>query len=143
MNTRHSLAVLAAAGLGLGATAAAAANVEITVTDIRESRGTIRMSLCPEAQFLKDNCPYSGTAPATVPQATVVIRNVAPGVYAAQGFHDVNNNGEVDRTLLGVPEEGVAFSRNPSYFLAPPEFKDAAFTVGPRDTPITVRLRYF
>jgi uncharacterized protein (DUF2141 family) len=142
MKTRHLLAGFAAAWLSLGAAEAASATVEITVTDIRESRGTIRMSLCPEAQFLKD-CPYSGSAPAKVPQTTVVIQNVPPGVYAAQGFHDVNNNGKVDRTLLGVPEEGVAFSRNPSYFFAPPEFKDAAFTVSPQGTRITVRLRYF
>ncbi|MGO1077207.1 DUF2141 domain-containing protein [Inquilinus sp. CA228] len=134
---------LACAFLGFGAAAASAATVEITVTDIREAKGTIRMALCPQAQFLKDDCPYSGTAPATVPQATVVIQNVAPGVYAAQGYHDVNDNHEVDRTLLGVPEEGVAFSRNPSYFFAPPDFKDASFTVGPREALITVRLRYF
>lgn len=137
------LAGAAAAWLALGAAAASAATVEIVVTNIREAKGTIRMSLCPQAQFLKDDCPYSGTAPATVPQATVVIRNVAPGVYAAQGFQDVNDNHEVDRTLLGVPEEGVAFSRDPSYFFAPPDFKDAAFTVSPQGTRITLRLRYF
>ncbi|WP_064742104.1 DUF2141 domain-containing protein [Inquilinus limosus] len=137
------LAGAAAVWLGLGAAAASAATVEIIVTNIREAKGTIRMSLCPQAQFLKDDCPYSGTAPAAVPQATVVIPNVAPGVYAAQGFQDVNDNHEVDRTLLGVPEEGVAFSRNPSYFFAPPDFQDAAFTVSPQGTRITVRLRYF
>lgn len=142
MKIRHLLAGCAAAWLALGAAEAASATVEITVTDIREAKGTIRMSLCPEAQFLKD-CPYSGSAPAKVPQATVVIQNVPPGVYAAQGFHDVNDSHEVERTLLGVPEEGVAFSRNPSYFFAPPEFKDTAFTVGPQGTRITVRLRYF
>ena len=61
----------------------------------------------------------------------------------AQGYQDVNDNHKIDRTLLGVPEEGVAFSRNPSYFFAPPDFKDASFTVGPRESLITVRLRYF
>lgn len=137
------LAGATAAWLALGAAAASAATVEIIVTNIKEAEGTIRMSLCPQAQFLKDDCPYSGTAPATVPQATVVIRNVAPGVYAAQGYQDVNDNHEVDRTLLGVPEEGVAFSRDPSYFFAPPAFKDAAFTVSPQGTRVTLRLRYF
>jgi uncharacterized protein (DUF2141 family) len=136
-------ALLAVAWFGLGIATASAATVEITVTNIKEAKGTIRMALCPEAKFLKDDCPYSGTAPAAVPQATVVIQNVAPGIYAAQGYQDVNNNGEIDRTLLGVPEEGVAFSRNPSYFFAPPEFKDASFTVGPRESLITIRLRYF
>ncbi|MGO4124766.1 DUF2141 domain-containing protein [Inquilinus sp. YAF38] len=136
-------ALLAFAWLALGTTMASAATVEIVVTNIKEAKGTIRMSLCPQAQFLKDDCPYSGTAPAAVPQATVVIQNVVPGVYAAQGYQDVNNNREIDRTLLGVPEEGVAFSRNPSYFFAPPDFKDASFTVGPREALISVRLRYF
>ncbi|WP_342239690.1 DUF2141 domain-containing protein [Inquilinus sp. OTU3971] len=137
------LALLACALVGFGAAAASAATVEIVVANIKEAKGTIRMSLCPQDKFLGDDCPYSGTAPAAIPQATVVIENVAPGVYAAQGYQDVNDNHKIDRTLLGVPEEGVAFSRDPSYFFAPPDFKDAAFTVGPRAALITLHLRYF
>ena len=135
--------LLASAWFGLGAATASAATVEITVTNLHEAKGTIRMSLCPEALFLKDNCPYSGSAPAVAGQTTVVITNVQPGIYAAQGYQDVNDNHEIDRTLLGVPEEGVAFSRNPSYLFSPPDFKDASFTVGPREALISVRLRYF
>jgi uncharacterized protein (DUF2141 family) len=137
------LAVLAFAWFSLAAATASAATVEIVVANIKEAKGTIRMSLCPQDKFLGDDCPYSGTAPAKVPQATVVIQNVAPGVYAAQGYQDVNDNHKIDRTLLGVPEEGVAFSRDPSYFFAPPDFKDAAFTVGPREALISLHLRYF
>ncbi|WP_395677523.1 DUF2141 domain-containing protein [Inquilinus sp.] len=136
-------ALLAVAWFGLGIATASAATVEIVVANIKEAKGTIRISLCPQDKFLGDDCPYSGTAPAKIPQATVVIQNVAPGVYAAQGYQDVNDNRKIDRTLLGVPEEGVAFSRDPSYFFAPPEFRDAAFTVGPREALITLHLRYF
>lgn len=135
--------LLASAWFGLAAATASAATVEIVVANIKEAKGTIRMSLCPQDKFLGDDCPYSGTAPAKVPQSTVVIQNVAPGVYAAQGYQDVNDNRKIDRTLLGVPEEGVAFSRDPSYFFAPPDFKDAAFTVGPHEALITLHLRYF
>jgi uncharacterized protein (DUF2141 family) len=142
MRTPALLFCATAAWIGLGGAMAAAATVEITVTNIRDPKGTLHMSLCPEALFLKD-CPYSGTAPAAPGQATVVIPNVPPGTYAAQGFLDENGNGKVDRTLLGVPEEGVAFSRDPSYLLSPPDFKDAAFAVGPGGARITVRLRYF
>ncbi|MDR6293284.1 MULTISPECIES: DUF2141 domain-containing protein [Inquilinus] len=143
MKALHALAFATAALLVLGSGVVAAATVEITVTNIHEAKGTIRMSLCPEALFLKDNCPYSGSAPAVAGQTTVVITNVQPGIYAAQGYQDVNDNHEIDRTLLGVPEEGVAFSRNPSYLFSPPDFKDASFTVGPREALISVRLRYF
>lgn len=136
-------ALLAVAWFGLGVATASAATVEIVVANIKEAKGTIRLSLCPQDKFLGDDCPYSGTAPAKVPQATVVIQNVAPGVYAVQGYQDLNDNRKIDRTLLGVPEEGVAFSRDPSYFFAPPEFRDAAFTVGPREALITLHLRYF
>lgn len=140
---RTTAPLLAFAWLALGAATASAGTVQIVVGNIKEAKGTIRMSLCPQDKFLGDDCPYSGTAPATVPQATVVIPDVAPGVYAAQGYQDVNDNHKIDRNLLGVPEEGVAFSRDPSYFFAPPDFKDAAFTVSPQGTRITLHLRYF
>jgi uncharacterized protein (DUF2141 family) len=139
---RRGLPALGGALLCLTSGLAAAGPVEVVVTNLR-APGTVLIALCPEATFLTDECPIKGTAPAVAGQATVVLADVAPGVYAAQGFLDENDNREVDRTLLGIPEEGVGFSRDPSYFFAPPAFADAAVTLGPAGGRITMRLRYF
>ena len=56
-------------------------------------------------------------------------------------FHDENGNGRLD-TLLGVPREGFAFSRNPPLRLGPPEFDEASVTIADRDVEAPVRLRY-
>lgn len=135
--------VLALALLAFGAGAAAAARLEVTVTNVRAAKGTVRVSLCTEAEFLGDTCSFDATAPATMPETTVVFPDVPPGAYAAQGYLDENDNHEVDRTLLGIPEEGVLFSRDPSYTFSAPGFADTAFTVGPTGTRLTTRLRYW
>lgn len=139
---------LRALGLGLAllgpsAGLAAAGRVEVMVTNVRTAQGTVRIALCPESMFLQDDCPYKGTAPAVAGQTVVTVADVPPGIYSAQGFLDENDDREVDRTLLGVPEEGVGFSRDPSYLFAAPEFEDTAFTLAPQGGRITFRLRYF
>jgi uncharacterized protein (DUF2141 family) len=119
------------------------ATVRVTITGIADDRGTIRVAICPEADFLHPVCPYVGQAAARAGSVTVVVAGVPAGVYAAQAFQDANDNGKVDRTLLGIPEEGIGFSRDAPFRFGPPRFADADFTLGAGVSAISFRLRYF
>ena len=121
--------------------AASAAVVEIAVTGVVHARGHIHVDLCTEDTFLKDNCPYEGSAPATPGSTTVVISGVPPGEYAAQVFHDEHDEGKIRRTVLGIPTEGIGFSNNAPLHLHGPKFKEAAFAVEHAIERITLRLR--
>jgi uncharacterized protein (DUF2141 family) len=73
----------------------------------------------------------------------VRIADVAPGEYAAQVFHDVNDSGRIERNFLGVPTEAVGFSNDARVHLSGPSFRDAAFAVEHGVQRITLKLRRF
>jgi uncharacterized protein (DUF2141 family) len=123
--------------------AAQAASVTVTITDIRDSRGVVRVAVCPRADFLHLHCPYVGYTPSETGTVMVTIKDIPPGVYAAQAFQDANNTGVLDRNWLGLPREGIGFSNNAPMRFGPPRFADAAFTLGFGDAAISFRLIYF
>ena len=121
---------------------AQAASVTVTVTGVRDSRGVVRVAICPRAEFLHPHCPYVGRAPAESGSVAVTIDDVPPGVYAAEAFQDANDNGNLDRNWLGLPKEGMGFSNDAPMRFGPPRFDDAAFVLGIGHAGIAFRLRY-
>jgi uncharacterized protein (DUF2141 family) len=130
-------AAVAAAALGAPAHASI---VEVAVTGVVEARGHVRVELCTKQTFLTQACPYQGAAPAQL-GATMVRIEAPPGLYAAQAFQDVTDQGVVHQNLLGVPREKVGFSNDAPVHVHGPRFKDAAFLVGDEAQRVTLRLR--
>jgi uncharacterized protein (DUF2141 family) len=122
---------------------ALAADLQIAVTGVQNAKGVVHVDICTPETFLKD-CAWSGKAPARAGTTIVTITGLPPGRYAAQGFHDENGNGKVDRGLFGIPKEGVGFSNDAPIRLAPPKLSEALFDFAGAETPrITFKLRYF
>ncbi len=119
-----------------------AGELQVVVTNVRNANGLIQVGICPALLFLTETCPYNASAPA-VPGTTTVRVEVPEGTWAAQVYHDENSNEQVDRDLLGIPTEGIGFSRNPPFRFGPPSFEDARFALTPGGGQITLRLRYF
>lgn len=119
------------------------AAIEVAVTHVTSARGHVHVDICPQASFLKDDCPYSADAPAAIGTTIVTVPHVPPGRYAAQVFQDRNNNGKVDRALFGIPTEPIGFSRDAPIHMSPPKFADAAFDHGSERQRITLSLRSF
>ena len=120
-----------------------AATVTVTVGNVASGEGQVRVAVCTAATFLKPRCPYNGSAPAVEGETEVRIEGIAPGSYALQAFHDANGNTDLDTNLLGLPEEGVGFSRDAPMRFGPPEFTDARVSIGDPARPLRLRLRYF
>ena len=132
-----------AASLAAFAAPARAAVVEVAVTGVTQARGHVRVDLCTHDTFLTGGCPYQGAAPAQVGETVVRIAEVPPGVYAAQAFLDVTDQGTVHRNMLGIPRERLGFSNDAPIHFHGPRFQDAAFPVGDEVKRITLRLRRF
>jgi len=79
-----------------------------------------------------------------VPAANPVldIAGLAPGVYAVSAIHDENDNRKLDKSFIGMPTEGVAFSNNAKIAFGPPKFEKVRFHVE-GETTQTMRMRYF
>jgi uncharacterized protein (DUF2141 family) len=121
---------------------AMAATVSAGIGNIRNARGHVHIDICPQQHFLKEDCPYSGEAPAHAGTTWVTVHGVPSGDYAIQAFHDENDNHRVDRALFGIPKEGVGFSNDAPIGLGPPKW-DAAKVAISGDTHLRLRMRYF
>lgn len=125
------------------ASEAGAATLELLVGNVRNDRGHVRVAVCPQPLFLTDKCSFGGKAKARPGEVLVTIPDVPPGTYAAQSFHDENDNEDLDRTLLGLPKEGIGFSNDAPFRFGPPSFGDAAFQLPPSGGRIRFNLRYY
>jgi len=122
---------------------AQAATLIVTVQGVRNDRGHVLVALCSKAEFLHPHCAWHGSSPAAAGDVQVTIANVPPGLYAAQAFHDENDNRRLDRSILGLPREAMGFSNNAPMRLGPPHFTAAAFTVRDPVTQLSFALKYF
>jgi uncharacterized protein (DUF2141 family) len=142
MNGRIAAALVGLTMISAPAAAVAQAVFPLTVvvTNVKKTAGTIRVAVCTKQTFMKDCAPYEATARATVPSTTLTVPGLPAGSYAAQVFHDENDNHKVDRGLLGIPREGIGFSNDAPIRTGPPGFQEAEFKVdGAREIEIKLR----
>jgi uncharacterized protein (DUF2141 family) len=122
------------------ARAAEPGTMTVTVAGIRNDHGKIYVALYDSAEAYKAQRRRDGKiVPAKTGEITVVFENLPPGLYGVSAFHDENNNGKLDTTLLGIPTEGFGFSRDAIGHFGPPAFAD--FAVPPGTIRVTLRYR--
>jgi uncharacterized protein (DUF2141 family) len=81
----------------------------------------------------------SATVKASRSPIRYVFHGVQPGTFAIGAFHDANGNGKLD-TMMGIPKEGFAFSRNPAIKPRAPHFNEASFhSHGPPLPPLKMK----
>jgi uncharacterized protein (DUF2141 family) len=120
---------------------ASAATVFVTVKNVASTNGMVVGALCDKENFLK-NCALKATEKITSDAVVLTFKDVPPGKYAVNAYHDENNSKTLDRSILGIPQEGYAFSRNARGHRGPPSFEDAAFDVKEGKNELSVTLNY-
>lgn len=124
----------------LGAAAcASAATVEVHVSGVAAGKGKINVAVCDRERFLKQ-CAYSASMPAREGENVIAVPGVPKGSWAVLAYQDENENGELDRNLIGIPKENYGFSRDARGKFGPPGFDDAAIEVKGEVTAATLRL---
>lgn len=68
--------------------------------------------------------------------------DLASGSYAVAVAHDEDSDGKLDTNFLGIPTEGFGFSQNPRTLLGPPDFDEAAVSIGDEPMSIDIKLKY-
>ena len=121
-----------------------AADVRVTISPVRSDAGEVLLAVydSPE-QFLKQT-RFAAKTPALSrtgsDSVTITLSNVPAGRYALSVFHDRNGNGQLDRNLMGIPQEPLGFSNGATVRMGPPKFADAAFEVGEQNLQLEVKL---
>ncbi len=124
----------------LSASLASAADLTIQINDVKSSEGSLMVALYNSADsFLKKPLTAVQTL-ATKEGKSVVVKDLPAGEYALVVYHDVNQNGKMDKNMLGIPTEDYAFSNNAMGKMGPPTFDAAKFQVSDTGTTAKVSL---
>lgn len=125
--------------------AAPPVTLDIAVEGLRAERGDILLCLFHDKGDFPDCSHNTHARKASAPARngmTIRIEGLATGRYAVTLIHDENGNRKLD-TSLGIPREGVGFSRNPKFFFGPPRYDAAAFDADAPEIRQSVKVRYF
>ncbi|MBO9581824.1 MAG: DUF2141 domain-containing protein [Sphingobium sp.] len=112
---------------------------------LRSAKGMVRACLTRDPKLFlhceKDPAALTASV-AAGPGAHMDFAKVPVGDYVLAVIHDENGNNKVD-TFLGIPREGVGFSRNPAMAFGPPRYEAAKFHVAAGPATLDVKLKYF
>ena len=116
----------------------------VKVLNVLQYQGSIRMAVYNnEKSFPSESQSFRGGAlslkPGIKPQLTC--DQLPFGHYAVAVYHDLNNNGKMDKNALGIPTEPYAFSNNVKVKWRAPKFQEAVFGFNSRNQEITVELK--
>jgi len=116
----------------------------VKVTGIKSSGGTIKIGLFnKKAGFPNIARVMRGINKRNRRKQVVgVFSNLPAGRYAVAIVHDENNNGRLDKNILGMPKEGYGFSRNVKPMMSAPSFSATSFQLGGKTKNISIRMRY-
>ena len=119
-----------------------ATDVEVHVLNVAGSAGDVRALLFGRQNWLSDTPAFRVKTPAHPGEVTVVVPNVPPGVYGIVGHHDSDRDGDVTRNFLGIPTEGIGFSRGVRILFSAPKFDDAAIQVSGARVVVEITLQF-
>lgn len=116
----------------------------VEISAMRSSKGNVLVSVYnSEEGFPKEpEKAYRKIKMTSIQAAKFVIKDLPSGTYALAVAHDENSNDKIDTGFLGIPKEGVGFSRNPSITFGPPSFSKAAYTIN-ADGQIEIKMHYY
>jgi len=117
-------------------------SLTITVKNIREPKGTIRVGLYnKEEDFLKKI--YQGKLVKAVgTEVTVVFDSLPPGEYGISIVHDENENEVLDANKFGIPKEGYCFGNNALGKFGPPSYDKVKIKLDAVPVTQTLTMKY-
>lgn len=122
----------------------AGASVLLTVTNIADSNGRIRVQSyrgTSEEWLAKGKWLTRTELPARAGTMRVCVPLPGPGTYAIAVRHDRNGNGKTD-----LRQDGGGMSNNPSiniFNLGKPSYTKTRFQVGSAPVTMAIQMRYF
>lgn len=123
--------------LAAGLSAAHAADLTVSAAGLRGDQGTLYFALFEKDGFLDKPVAIAKSTPG---KPVAVLQNLPAGTYAVSVYQDVNNNGKLDRNMVGAPLEPYGVSNDAMGMMGPPAFDAAAIQVGAGNQSIVIKL---
>ena len=119
--------------------------LNVTITNVRSSRGLIAVSVYADdsKRFLaKRGSLYVGRVPAQAGTTRMCIHLPSTGTYGLAIYHDENGDRKFNRSGIGLPAEGYAFSNDAPTIFGLPSFGRVRFNVPRSGFETAVKLKY-
>jgi uncharacterized protein (DUF2141 family) len=133
------------AGLFAASAAASASqgDLVIHVGNVSNAGGILRLGIYDEKSYPDNDAKAVASADVAVTgsEMTVVLHGIPAGAYAIQALQDVNRDGKMNTTLIGMPEEPFGFSRDAKPQLSKPSFASVSFNIAPGQNTQTIHLQ--
>ncbi|MGY2049403.1 DUF2141 domain-containing protein [Methylobacterium sp. JK268] len=118
---------------------AAAADLVVDLDGAQPGAGAVYVALCAGG-LTEESCRLGQNQPASAARLRFGFTGVPPGTYAVAAFQDLDGDGRLTRTPLGLPREPYGFSNNAGRG-GRPDFAAAAFRLAEPGATIRVRLQ--
>lgn len=118
-------------------------NLSIKVTGLKNLKGNLLFGLYNNgSKFPDKKYAIQGSIQKVISTSQIyTFENLKPGNYAIAVIHDEDKDGDLSKSLIGIPKEGFGFSNNEIGMFGPPSFDKAAVAVK-KDTLIVIKLRH-
>lgn len=124
----------------------ASRTVQLSIENIRNTKGELRILVFYSSDGFPDDpgrAVFSATKPPTN-NVTLEVPELQMGhSYAFSVLHDENGDGRLNTNFLGIPKEGIGFSRSPNLWLGKPKFEDCAEEIASSTQTILIKMHYF
>ena len=116
------------------------ATLTVTVSGLTPNQGQVEVTLFDNKKsYLKKGLVTGREKVMDKDTVDVVFADLKIGTYAASVYCDLNNDGEMDTGIFGIPSEPVGFSNNAKGRFGPAKWKKTRFEFT-EDSNITVQL---
>lgn len=119
---------------------AQAGTVSVTFSGLTPNQGHLDAQLCTAAEYVRYACKRKVRIKVEGSQAIADFRGVPAGRYAIMSFQDLDNDGQIDRNMTGIPTEPWGYSGSPEFMMGPPSFDSVAFDVPAGGTDLSIRM---
>lgn len=123
------------------------ARIKVVMTGFRNSQGKALVALFRNAAaFPKQVQQAEQRVEGAIDgqRAQIVFERVKPGQIALSVLHDEDNDRNCRIGLIGIPKEGLGFSRNVRARFGPPDFDDAKLDVqAGAQLTLSIHMRYY
>lgn len=133
---------LAALMLAAGFSSARAGDLCVTIRKVIPQGGTLMVALYDsEHSYKAENYKLGQQVAPSAEEVNTCFKGLPSGNYAIAAFQDINGNGVLEKTIFGKPTKPYGFSRDAGALFGPPDFDNAAVTLGTEraDTVLTLK----
>lgn len=115
----------------------------VLVKGFKSTEGHLRVALFNKGNTFPDSDAYrTSITEISANEELIRFEDLPYGDYAVAVIHDFNDDGKLDKNILGIPTEGYGFSNNAMGKYGPPTFLQASFVFAGRDEARVIDLEY-